>query len=147
MSVRDQAFATLVLPAPGVLSWSTFNRIVMEWGTTETTDAFALISWPTTTLPLYVRANGTRYKLSGTIVGEPMCWSVPYAGQVLYPNVTVFEMWSGIEAPGAETVADIELTISYRKQLTCCDSSSDEYQGTLYYQYCNYYPVCLPICT
>ena len=77
MSVRDQAFATLVLPAPGVLSWSTFNRIVMEWGTTETTEAFALIAWPETTLPLYVRANGTRYKLSGTIVGEPLCGSVP----------------------------------------------------------------------
>jgi len=143
---HDQAFDTLTFPAPGPLAWTTFNRIICEWGVQTLPEAFALIDWPTLTLPLFIRANSTRYALNTIAVGQPHCYSVPYAGQVL-PTNACFELWSGITAPGSITLPAFTMTISYRTQLCCGETTGEAYNGSLYSPYCRPYPIYLPICT
>lgn len=141
---HDQAFATLVLPDTGALVWTIQDRIVAEFMALDITTAFAIIRWPATPLPLFIRANGTRYALNANFDNPPSCWSVPYAGQVL-TSEAVFEYWSGGTIPGGVTPGDITLTISPRKQLNYCQTLGDEHIATPYSNYGRLYPVYLPI--
>lgn len=141
---HDQAFATLLLPNPGALTWTVQDRIVAEFMPLDVPVNFAIIRWPETNLPLYIRANGTRYALNTDFTNGPSCWSVPYAGQVLTTEA-VFEYWSCGTIPGGVTPGNVTLTISPRKQLAWSDTAGDSYTATPYSNYGRPYPVYLPI--
>lgn len=139
---RDQAYDTLLLPAAGALTWTAPNHIIVEYRTNDLA-AYAIIETPDTLLPLFVRDNGTRYRLSSANP-EPDCYSIPYTGQVLGPTA-VYEFWSAGDAATVD-LPDYTLTISPRTQLCCGESSGDTHQALLYLPYCNAFPVCFPIC-
>jgi hypothetical protein len=141
---HDQAFATLVLPAPGELTWTVQDRIVAEFMALDIEGPFAIIRWPVTLTPFFIRANGTRYALNAEFDNPPGCWSVPYAGQVI-TSEAVFEYWSAGDIPGGEDIPDVTLTISLRKQLNYTETLGDEYIATPYSIYGRPYPVSLPI--
>lgn len=105
---------------------------------------FAIIRWPETDVPLFIRANGTRYSLNKDFDNAPQCWSIPYAGQVI-DSSAVFEYWSANEVPGEADIPDVTLTISPRKQLLWTETAGDEYVATPYSIYGRPYPVYLPI--
>lgn len=141
---HDQGFATLTLPATGALTWTVSDRIVAEFMALDVLLPFAVIRWPETLTPFYVRSKGTRYAFNTDFENPPACWSVPYAGQVLDSNA-VFEYWSCGDIPGGETIPDVILTISPRKQLAYTETAGDAYLATPYSIYGRPYPVYLPI--
>lgn len=141
---HDQGFATLLLPAPGELTWTVADRIIAEFMALDVPGPFAIIRWPSTPIPLFIRANGTRYALNTDFANPPACWSIPYAGQVI-DSEAVFEYWSANEIPGGEDIPDITLTISPRKQLNYTETSGVAYEATPYSIYGRPYPVSLPI--
>jgi len=140
---HDQAFDTLVLASASVV-WTVSNRIVVEYMTDGALGQFALIAWPATLLPFYVRSGGTRYALNDDFTGAPICWSTPYAGQIL-DDTSVFEFW-GDGASGSAALPQISLTISQRTQLCCDETEGYVNTSTQYLPYCQPYPVYFPIC-
>ena len=141
---KGQQYSYLILPAAGSLTWTSLNHIVAVYKLPYDFNYFALIDWPATALSIFVRDNGTRYKLNDSSPAQSI-YSVPYAGQVLSHNA-IFEVWNAGASP--TTFPEYSLTISYRTQICCCDDSEGvEYTALLYLPVCESYPVCLPICS
>jgi len=145
LSARDQAYTRLLLPAAGELTWTATNHIVAIYRINPPGfGPFALVRWPSTLLPLYVRDAGVRYTLNSNAQAADI-YGVPYAGQVLTANA-IFELWAAGEAP--VTLPAYTLTISPRVQLACCcGDEQTTISAALYYPYCQPYPICLPICS
>ena len=144
--VHDQAFGTLLFPGNGLRRWYTTNRVVTEWQVPADLSPFALITWPSTVLPFYVRDNGTRYALrTSGFENLPLIFSVPYAGQTLTADC-VFEFWSTSSA-GSAVVNDFTAQISRRDQLSCGETTGTQYTATVYSPYTQPYPLYYPITT
>lgn len=136
-------FDSLLLPAAGTLVWTTSNRIVAEYSAPIGV-SFAILAWPVTNLPFYVRANGTRYAFNSDYPGAPVAYSTPYAGQLLTSGA-VFEFWGYTEA-GTMDLPDTTLTISLRADgCGCCNDEPTTITGTPYSPYCAPYPLYYPL--
>lgn len=142
---HDQAYDTLILPSTGTLAWTAFNQVLAVYQVSVVGSAFACISWPATTLPLFVRYNGIRYRLNAAASAGPVCFSVPYKGQTLGMSA-LFEIWSAGTVSGSATIPDLEITISKRTQLCCDETEGTEHRATPYSLVYRKFPICFPIC-
>lgn len=143
--VHDQAYDTLLLPAAGVISWTALGHIVVEYNATAVPGPFALVSWPRTDLPLFVRDNGKVYYINNDQTPKPIRFATRYSGQTL-SQYAIFEIWAAGPSPGSVTLPDIALRISHRTQLCCGETEGTQWLGSLYVKECNTYPLCFPIC-
>jgi hypothetical protein len=143
---HDQAFCTLTMPTVGTRTWNTLERIVAEWQAPAALDPYALINWPATPLPFFVRDNGVRYALNITgYAALPSCYWIPYNGNALTSDA-VYEMWS-TSSSGSAAIPAFTMTISRRTQLCCDETAGTNYTATPYSPYGQPYPVYYPITT
>lgn len=141
---RDQAYTGLLLPAAGGLTWTATNHIVAIYRINPPGfGPFALVRWPSTLLPLYVRDAGVRYVLNP--LPDADIYGVPYAGQIL-TAAAIFEFWAAGDGP--VVLPSTTILISPRVQLACCcGDDQTTISAALYYPYCAGYPIYLPICS
>ena len=141
---RGQVYDTLELPAAGVLVWTALGHIVAIYRVTTDFGHFALVSWPDTALPLFVRDQNQRYCLNDA---DPSIYvySLPYTGQLL-TAAAIFEVWNAGDSP--VTFPAYSIVISPRTQICCGDEAvGAEHATSLYLPACETFPICLPICS
>lgn len=139
---RDQVYDTLLLAAPGALSWTDAGVILVHFLPTALDRPFAVVRPPAShgSIAVAIRDGGRRYALIGT---PAVAHSVPYAGQTL-STAAVFEYWSG-DGTSPESPADLELTISYRTQVYAAEDTGTQYTARAYLVAASSFPTAFPI--
>lgn len=137
---RDQVYDLLILESPGQLVIDVDSTVVAEYIPTTLELPFVIVNVGTPSLPLYVRDGDRRFALYPDAALPIVCPA--YNGQLLSVNA-IFEYWS-VESQTI-VVAELQVQISYRTQVTCCDATPAQWPTHLYIKQPRSYPIYFPL--